>query len=121
MWHTARVSQGVQPLVRSVTLLRNPSLIQYHQQEGGKTVVHVESINVGFSDLANARDNVFVQRKELTQKANQVFPPIHPVRFHSIMLDVSIRCTVSTKTFISHGVEILATSTALQLKNFQFS
>ena len=87
--------------------------------------MHVESINVGFSDLANARDDVFVQRKELTQKSNQVFPPIHLVRFHSIML-VSIRCTVivsvhGTKTFISHGVEILATCTALQLKNFQFS
>ena len=43
----------------AVTLLRNPSLIQYRQQEGGKTVVRVESINVGFSDLAHARDGVF--------------------------------------------------------------
>ncbi|XP_068736024.1 stimulated by retinoic acid gene 6 protein-like [Montipora capricornis] len=43
----------------AVTLLRNPSLIQYRQQEGGKTVVRVESINVGFSDLAHARDDVF--------------------------------------------------------------
>ena len=46
----------------AVTLFRNPSLIQYRQQEGGKTVVHVESINVGFSDLAHARDDVFVSK-----------------------------------------------------------
>ncbi|XP_068706615.1 stimulated by retinoic acid gene 6 protein-like isoform X2 [Montipora foliosa] len=44
----------------AVTLTRNPSLIQYRRQEsrGAKTVVHVESINVDFSDLVHTVDEV---------------------------------------------------------------
>ena len=44
----------------AVTLTRNPSLIQYRRQEcrGAKTVVHLESVNVDFSDLVHTADEV---------------------------------------------------------------
>ncbi|XP_068706692.1 stimulated by retinoic acid gene 6 protein-like isoform X3 [Montipora foliosa] len=44
----------------AVTLTRNPSLIQYRRQEsrGAKTVVHVESVNVDFSDFVHTVDEV---------------------------------------------------------------
>ncbi|XP_068736377.1 stimulated by retinoic acid gene 6 protein-like [Montipora capricornis] len=44
----------------AVTLTRNPSLIQYRRQEsrGAKTVLHVDSINVDFSEFVHTVDEV---------------------------------------------------------------